>query len=132
MNLFETPMFGRKSTPGSLQLQLNWWDVVDAATRLLYVRVALFILAEPRDPISNGNAWPLGENWLSSRYRHSKVLGWQSVFVHAAQDALILVRAELPRSAVLELNERSLEWPKDLRRRWTYAAAAGALGGFVF
>jgi hypothetical protein len=28
----------------------EWWARLDAATRLLYVRVALFILAEPPDP----------------------------------------------------------------------------------
>lgn len=137
MSLFEAPLFGRPSKPGSPQLQENWWDVVDAATRLLYVRVALFILAEPRDPALGDSPWPLGDDWLSSRYRHSRVSGWQSAFFHAVQDALILVRSdpirsELPRPAVRQLNERSLAWPKDLRRRWTYATAAAALGGLVF
>lgn len=51
---------------------------------------------------------------------------------YSFQDALILVRSELPRPAVRQLNERSLAWPKDLRRRWTYAMAAAAVGGLVF
>jgi hypothetical protein len=33
MSLFETPLFGRPSNSGSPQLQENWWEVVDAATR---------------------------------------------------------------------------------------------------
>jgi hypothetical protein len=132
MSVFEQPLFGRPSKPGSPQLQEDWWDLVDAATRLLYVRVALFILAERRDPAVGDTSWPLGDDWLSSRYQHSRVSGWQSAFHHAAQDALILVRSELPRAAVRQLNERSLAWPKDLRRRWTYATAAAAVGGLVF
>jgi len=35
------------------------------------------------------------------------------------------------RPAVNELGDRSLGWPPDLRRRWTYAAAVGAVGGYV-
>jgi hypothetical protein len=132
MSLFEEPLFGRPSKPGSPQIQVNWWDILDAATRLLYVRVALFILAEPRDPILDDRIWPLGDDWLSSRYRHSRVLGWQASFSHAVQDPLILVRSELPLRAVRQLDERSLGWPKDLRRRWGYVTAAAAVGGFVF
>lgn len=74
----------------------------------------------------------LDDDWLSARYRHSRISGWESALHHAAQDALILVRSELPRPAVRQLNERSLGWPKDLRRRWTYATAAAAVGGLVF
>jgi hypothetical protein len=100
MSLFEEPLFGRPSKSGSPQLQENWWDLIDAATRLLYVRVALFILAEPRDPVLGDKPWPLGDNWLSSRYRHSRVSGWQGAYSHAVQDALILVRSELKQSDV--------------------------------
>jgi hypothetical protein len=60
MSLFEAPLFGRPSTPGSPQSQENWWDVVDAATRLLYVRVALFILAEPRESHPGPRGMALG------------------------------------------------------------------------
>jgi hypothetical protein len=121
MSLFEAPLFGRPSTPGSPQLQENWWDVVDAATRLLYVRVALFILAEPRDPALGDTPWPLGDDWLSSRYRHSRVSGWQGAFLHAVQDALILVRSELPQPAVRRLRGAGRAYRyvrRDLLVRW--------------
>jgi hypothetical protein len=39
---------------------------------------------------------------------------------------------ELPRHAVQELNERSMAGPADLRRRWIYAVAVEAVGGFVW
>ncbi len=98
---------------------------------LLYVRLALLILAEPSDPAEETRS-PLGPSWLLSRYRHSKIADWQSVFAHAIRDPLFLLTTELPRTMVLELGERSRAWPADLRRRWTYAAAVGALGGFVY
>jgi hypothetical protein len=130
-SLFEGPVFDRRSLPGSNQLLLDWWSDVDAATRLLYVRLALLILAEPSDPAEEINS-PLGPSWLLTRYRHSKIIGWQSVFTHAMRDPLFLLTTELPRTMVLELSERSRAWPADLRRRWTYAAAVGAVGGFVY
>jgi len=130
-SLLEQPLFGRKSLQGSNRLQLDWLSDIDAATRLLYVRLALLVLAEPPDPAEAAKE-PLGRSWLLTRYRHSKIAGWQSVFSHAIRDPLFLLATELPRMAVLELNERSRGWPADLRRRWTYAAAAGAVGGYVF
>jgi hypothetical protein len=130
-SLFEGPLFDRKSLPGSNQLLLDWWGDVDAATRLLYARLALLILAEPPDPADDAKT-PLGPSWLLTRYRHSKIIGWQSVFAHAMRDPLFLVTTELPRTMILELGERSRAWPTDLRRRWTYAAAVGAVGGFVY
>jgi hypothetical protein len=69
---------------------------------------------------------------LLTRYRHSKIIGRQSVFTHAMRDPLFLLTTELPRIMVLELSERSRAWPADLRRRWTYAAAVGAVGGFFY
>lgn len=129
--LLEQPLFGRKSLQGSNRLQLDWLSDIDAATRLLYVRLALLVLAEPPDPAEAAKE-PLGRSWLLTRYRHSKIAGWQSVFPHAVRDPLFLLATELPRTAVLELNERSRGWPADLRRRWTYAAAVGAVGGYVF
>jgi hypothetical protein len=69
-SLFEGPMFDRKSLPGSNQLLLDWWGDIDAATRLLYVRLALLILAEPSDPAEETRS-PLGPSWLLSRYRHA-------------------------------------------------------------
>lgn len=130
-SLLEQLLFQRKSLQGSNQLQLDWWSDVDAATRLLYVRLALLILAEPPDP-AQGEVSMLGAAWLQARYRHSKVIGWQSVFKHAICDPLFLATMDLPKATVVELSERSLAWPADLRRRWTYAAALGAMGGFVF
>jgi hypothetical protein len=102
--LFEGPMFDRKSLPGSNQLLLDWWGDIDAATRLLYVRLALLILAEPSDPAEETRS-PLGPSWLLTRYRHSKIIGWQSVFTHAMRDPLFLLTTELPRAMVLELSE---------------------------
>ena len=104
---------------------------MDAATRLLYVRLALMVLAEPPDPAEEARE-PLGRSWLLNQYRHSKIAGWQSVFMHAVRDPLFLLATELPRPMVLELGERSRAWPPDLRRRWTYAVAVGAVGGFVY
>lgn len=103
---------------------------MDATTRLLYVRVAMFILAEPPDP-AGVDAGPMGADWLRNLYAHSRPRGWESRFKHAIRDPLLLFTTQLPREAVLALDERSLAWPPDLRRRWTYAAAAGAIGGYV-
>lgn len=72
-SLFERPMFDRKSLQGSNQLLLDWWSDVDAATRLLYARLALLILAEPSDPAEDSKS-PLGSSWLLARYGHSKVM----------------------------------------------------------
>ncbi len=130
--LLEQPLFRRKSLQGSNYLQMDWWSDIDAATRLLYVRLALAILADPGDPVGNPKTSPLGPNWLTLRYRHAKIQGWQGVFTHAVPDLLFLLVMELPRHAVQELNERSMAWPADLRRRWTYAVAVGAVGGFVW
>lgn len=130
-SLLERPLFDRKSLQGSNQLQLDWLSDVDAATRLLYVRLALLVLAEPEDPTEEAKE-PLGRSWLLNQYRHSRVKGWQSVFTHAIRDPLFLLATELPRAIVLELGERTKAWPADLRRRWTYAAAVGAIGGFVY
>ena len=65
-------------------------------------------------------------------YRQSRVNGLQSVFTHAIRDPLFLLTTEPPKAMVLELSERTKAWPADLRRRWTYAAAVGAIGGFVY
>jgi hypothetical protein len=130
-SLFEQPLFDRKSLQGSNQLQLDWLADVDAATRLLYVRLALVVLAEPSDPAEEAQE-PFGRSWLLNQYRHSRITGWQSVFAHAIRDPLFLLTTELPRTMVLELSERTKAWPADLRRRWTYAAAVGAVGGFVY
>lgn len=104
---------------------------VDAATRLLYVRLALMVLAEPSDPAEEAQE-PLGRSWLLNQYRHSRIRGRQSVFTHAIRDPLFLLATELPRIMVLELSERTKAWPAELRRRSTYAAAVGAVGGFVY
>lgn len=130
-SFFERRLFGRKSLQGSNQLQLDWLADVDAATRLLYVRLALMVLAEPPDPAEEAQE-PLGRSWLLEQYRHSRVKGWQSVFAHAIRDPLFLVATELPRNMVLEMSERTKAWPADLRRRWTYAAAVGAVSGFAY
>jgi hypothetical protein len=90
------------------------------------------VLAEPGDPVLSKKISPLGRNWLLFSYRHTKIKGWQALFEHAAQDLMFLLPMELPRNAILQLDERSLAWPRDLRRRWTYAAAAGAIGGYVY
>jgi hypothetical protein len=104
---------------------------IDAATRLFYLRLALLLPAEPPDPAEAAKE-PVGRSWLLIRYRHSKIAGWQSVLLCAIRDPLFLMATELPRMAVLELKERSRGWPADLRQRWTYAAAVGAVGGYVF
>jgi hypothetical protein len=132
IQLFEEPIFQRRSHSGSNIMQLSVWDEGDAATRLLHVRLALLVLAEPSDPDLTVGPFPLDANWLANGYRHSRIRGWQSLYEHAVQDPLFLFAMELPREAVLELGRRSLAWPEDLRRRWTYAAAVGAVGGFVF
>ena len=131
MNVFERPLFERRSIGGTLRLPENWWADLDATDRLLVVRIALAILAEPPDP-SKGQPSVLGRDWLISRYSHSRVLGWRSAFEHAVLDPLFVLTTELPRAVVLQISERSVAWPADLRRRWTYATAVGALGGYVF
>ncbi|KRA60138.1 hypothetical protein ASD79_07820 [Caulobacter sp. Root655] len=130
--LLEHPIFQRRSFVGNNHMTEDCWTDIDAATRLLYVRLALLVLAEPGDPALNDRTSPLGPNWLLLRYRHTKIKGWQSLFAHAAPDPLFLLTMELPRNAILQLNDRSLAWPSDLRRRWTYAAAVGAIGGYVY
>ncbi|WP_296598660.1 hypothetical protein [Phenylobacterium sp.] len=130
MNQFEEPLFGRRSLIGALRLPVGWMAEMDATTRLLYVRVAMFVLAEPPDP-SSVNVGPMGSGWLRDLYAHSRLRGWEGRFKHAVRDPLLLFATQLPREAVLTLDERSLAWPADLRRRWTYAAAAGAIGGYV-
>jgi hypothetical protein len=54
------------------------------------------------------------------------------LFRHAVVEPLFALTTELPKSAVNDLGDRSLGWPPDLRRRWAYAAAVGAVGGYVF
>ncbi len=127
MCLFERPLLGRRSAPGGRRLMRERWARGDAAERLLYVRIALLVLAEPLDPTAKGRKWPLMSDWLTWRYGHLAP-GWQSVFAHASLDPLLLVALELPQVVVSELCETSLAWPADLRRRWTYAAAAVAMG----
>ncbi|TAJ73215.1 MAG: hypothetical protein EPO51_06150 [Phenylobacterium sp.] len=90
----------------------------------------MFVLAEPPDP-SRVDVGPLGAGWLRDLYAHSRPHGWEDRFKHAIRDPLLLFATQLPREAVLALDERSLAWPADLRRHWTYAAAAGAIGGYV-
>lgn len=104
MHAFEGSFVQRRSLVAALQLPENWWADIDAVTRLLYVRTALLILSEPKYPAAD----------------------------HAIRDLLFLLTTELPRRVVAELSERSMLWPNDLRRRWTYAAAVGAVGGYVF
>jgi hypothetical protein len=132
ISLLEHPIFQRRSFIGSNHMVEDCWADIDAATRLLYVRLALLVLANPNDTVLDERPSPLGPNWLMLRYRHTKIKGWQSLFVHAAPDPMFLLTMELPRNAILQLNERSLAWPPDLRRRWTYAAAVGAIGGYVY
>lgn len=127
MSLFERPLLGRGAAPGGRWPEREWWARVDAARRLLYVRVALLALAEPVDPTAKERKWPLASDWLAWRYSHLAP-GWQSVFAHASLDPLLLMALELPRGVVSELCEASLAWPTDLRRRWTYAAAGVAMG----
>lgn len=50
MNVFEWPLFARRSIGGSLRLPADWWSDLDATDRLLFVRIALAILSEPPDP----------------------------------------------------------------------------------
>lgn len=131
-SLLESPLFQRRSPTGSNHMPQDCWADLDAATRLLYVRLALLVLAEPGDPVLSEKISPLGRNWLLFSYRHTKIKGWQALFEHAVQDLMFLLPMELPRNAILQLDERSLAWPRDLRRRWTYAATAGAIGGYVY
>lgn len=131
-SLLESPPFQRRSPAGSNHMPQDCWADLEAATRLLYVRLALLVLAEPGDPVLSDKISPLGRNWLLFRYRHTKIKGWQALFEHVAQDLMFLLPMELPRNAILQLDERFLAWPRDLRRRWTYAPAAGAIGGYVY
>ena len=131
MNVFEWPLFARRSIGGSLRLPADWWSDLDATDRLLFVRIALAILSEPPDPAKE-QPQVLSRDWLRTRYSHSRVTGWQSAFEHAVLDPLFVLTTELPRAAVQQIGERSIAWPGDLRRRWTYAAAVAALGGYVF
>lgn len=73
----------------------------------------------------------IDSDWLRDLYAHSRPRGWEGRFKHVIRDPLLLFATQLPREAVLALDERSLAWPADLRRRWTYAAAAAAIGGYV-
>lgn len=130
MTVFEEHFFGRRSKPAAYRLPTDWWCSIDAVTRLLYVRMALLILSEPPDPALGAKS-PFGENWLSARYAHAHVGGWRSAFAHAVVDPLLALTVELPRDVIVALGDRSVDWPADLRRRWTDAAAAGALGTFV-
>lgn len=130
MTVFEEHFFGRKSLPAAFRLPNDWWCTIDAVKRLLYVRMALLILSEPPDP-DLGARSPFGEDWLASRYAHARSSGWRATFAHAVVDPLIALTVELPWDAVAALGDRSVDWPSDLRRRWTYAAAAGALGTFA-
>jgi hypothetical protein len=130
MQSFEGPLFGRPSLPGALRLLENWWADQDAVTRRLYVHVALLILEEPPDPCARASA--IGQHWLRDRYQHSRIAGWAQLFEHAAADLLFILTTELRRETILQLSERSRHWPPDLRKRWTYAVAVGATGGFVF
>lgn len=131
MNVFEGALFARRSIGGSLGFPEDWGADLDATDRLLFVRIALAILSEPPDP-ANGQPKVLTRDWLLTRYSHSRVTGWQSAFEHAVLDPLFVLATELPRAAVQQMSERSVAWPADLRRRWTYAAAVAALGGYVF
>ncbi len=99
--------------------------------------VPLRIRFEVGDPVCSRSSLaarvgPLGAGWLRGLYAHSRPRGWEGRFKHAIRDPLLLFATQLPREAVLALDERSLAWPADLRRRWTYAAAVGAIGGYVF
>jgi hypothetical protein len=72
MSLFERPIFHRKSLAGTIRLQPDRWAELNAARRLLFVRVALFVLAEPLDPVTGRRESPLGSDWLLMGYRHHK------------------------------------------------------------
>jgi len=50
-SLLESPLFQRRSPTGSNHMPQDCWADIDAATRLLYVRLALLVLAEPGDPV---------------------------------------------------------------------------------
>jgi transposase InsO family protein len=106
-----------------------WLTVVmDVRTRMV---VGFWVGLEPPDP-ADGRSSVLGEDWLAARYRHARIAQWAQVFRHAARDLLFILTTDLRRETVLALGERSVAWPADLRRRWTYAAAIGAVGGYVF
>jgi hypothetical protein len=131
ISIFERTLLGSKMLQGSRDIPSGWWEDLGANTRLFYTRVALRILAEPVDPLEDDGKFP-AQTWPYAWYRYSKVEGWQSVFTHAVRDPLFLLPMELPRLILVDLDERSRAWPTDLRRRWTYAVAVGAIGGFVF
>lgn len=130
MTIFEEHFFGRRALAAAYRLPTGWWCSMDAVTWLLYVRMALLIHSEPPDP-ALGEKSPFGEEWLSGRYAHAHVGGWRSAFAHAVVDPLFALTVELPRDVIAALGDRSVDWPADLRRRWTYAAAAGALSTLV-
>lgn len=122
---------GRKSTrTGIARLPRGLWVDFDATDRLLFVRIALMIIGAPADP-AGAEVSPMGRGWLMAEYRHSRFPGWQDVFDEAIEDLMFPLAMLLPREAVVQLGERSRRWPSDLRRRWTYAAAVGAVGGYV-
>lgn len=131
ISIFEWTLLGSKVLQGSRDIPSGWWENLGANMRLFYTRVALRIFAEPVDPLEDDGNFP-AHTWPYAWYRYSKVEGWQSVFTHAIRDPLFLLPMELPRLILVDLDERSRAWPADLRRRWTYAVAVGAIGGFVF
>lgn len=131
ISIFERTLLDSNVLQGSRDIPLGWWEDLGANIRLFYTRVALRIFAEPLDPLEDDGMFP-AHSWPYAWYRHSKVEGWQSVFTHAVRDPLFLLPMELPRVMLIDLDERSRAWPADLRRRWTYAVAVGAIGGFVF
>ena len=52
-----------------------------SSLRLLYLRLALMVLAESPDP-TEGAEELLGQAWLLNQYRHSRIKGWKSAFAH--------------------------------------------------
>ena len=128
MSHFEWRLRGRRAEPGSLQLDDGWiWRAV-SAYRLLYVRTALIILAEPPDPLQRPGA--LGSGWLADYNAHSRGRDWRSRFEHAVEDPLILLAIRLPAAHLRAFQGRTLSWPKHLRRRWTYVTAVAAMAGY--
>lgn len=87
-------LFGRRSLVGVLRLPVGWMAEMDATTRLLYVRVAMFVLAEQPDP-SSVDVGPMGADWLRDLYAHSRPRGWEGRFKHAIRDPLLLFTTQL-------------------------------------